>query len=50
MSDSEYYRKAIGFHDYLQARDYFFFTDFFRQRFENRAKKNIARYLAHITD
>ena len=50
LSDEEYYQKAIGFHDYLQARDGFYHTEFFAARFEIPAKQNIARYLAHIND
>lgn len=48
LSDTEFYQKAIGFHDYLQARERFFQTDFFAERFESRARKNIARYIEHV--
>ena len=50
LSDAEFYNKAIGFHDYLQARERFYQTDFFATRFEDRARQNIARYLEHISD
>ena len=49
LSDAEFYRKAIGFHDYLQARERFFQTDFFAERFESQARKNIARYIEHVS-
>ena len=49
LSDAEFYSKAIGFHDYLQARERFYQTDFFASRFEDRARQNIARYLEHIS-
>lgn len=48
LDDEAYYRKAKNFHDSLLARDRFYYTAFFAERLESRARDNIRRYLARI--
>ncbi len=46
--DEDYYRGQFGFQRALLAREQFFRTEFFRQRFESRARDNLARYFEHL--
>ena len=46
--DETYYRSQCGFQRGLLAREQFFLTEFFRQRFETRARENLARYFEHL--
>lgn len=48
LDDAEFFCKARGFHISLLARDRFYYTDFFAERLESRARDNIKRYLARI--
>lgn len=45
MNDEEFYPTQKKFLESLVARKYFCFTEFFRTRHEENARKNIARYL-----
>ena len=49
LSDTDYYSRALGFHDWLRSRERFVQTDFFAARYEEQARRNIARYLEHIS-
>ena len=48
LSDAEYHRNQGDFQSRLLARPRFFLTDFFFERYENRARENLARYFALI--
>jgi predicted metal-dependent HD superfamily phosphohydrolase len=45
LDDAEYHRNARAFHHNLRSRERFFHTDFFAERFEARAHRNIERYI-----
>jgi predicted metal-dependent HD superfamily phosphohydrolase len=45
LSDEEFYPRQREFLAALMARDHFCFTHFFRARHEQRARRNISRYL-----
>lgn len=48
LGDAEYYRKQTGFQTCLLARERFFQTDFFAERYEQQARDNLARFFAQI--
>ena len=48
LDDAEYYRKQTGFQQALLARDRFFRSDFFAERYEQPARDNLAKYFAEI--
>ena len=48
LGDSDYYQKSTDFQNFLLARDRFFRTDFFAERFETRARENLAKYFAEL--
>lgn len=48
LSDAEYYEKSTGFQNCLLARDRFFRTDFFAERYETRARENLAKYFDEL--
>ena len=48
LSDTEYYEKSTGFQNCLLARDRFFRSDFFAQRYETRARENLAKYFDQL--
>ena len=48
LSDADYYRNQGFFQTRLLERPRFFLTDFFFERYENRARENLARYFALI--
>ena len=48
LDDETYFQKARNFHDSLLARERFYYTDFFAERLEDRARDNIRRYLELI--
>jgi len=50
LDDAEFHDKARGFHQSLLARERFYYSDYFAERLETRAHRNIERYLAHIDD
>ncbi len=47
-SDSDYYSSQIAFQKSLLARERFYYTDFFHQQFETRARDNLARYFEQV--
>ena len=48
LGDAEYYEKSTGFQNCLLARDRFFRTDFFAERYETRARENLAKYFDEL--
>ncbi len=44
--DAQYYKGQVAFLSMLERRPVFFLTDFFRSRYEAKAKENIRRLLA----
>ncbi|MBT8437436.1 MAG: hypothetical protein KJP11_08700 [Gammaproteobacteria bacterium] len=48
LSDTEYYFNQGNFQNYLLGRERFYLSDFFRQRYESRARENLARYFERI--
>ena len=48
VSDEDFYRNQGDFQKLLLARERFFHSKFFQQRFEQRARANLARYVDHI--
>jgi predicted metal-dependent HD superfamily phosphohydrolase len=48
LSDQRFYPNQIGFLRSLLARPAFFFTDFFRARYEATARENIDRHLQEL--
>jgi predicted metal-dependent HD superfamily phosphohydrolase len=48
LDDETYFQKARSFHDSLLARERIYYTDFFAERLEDRARGNIRRYLVLI--
>jgi predicted metal-dependent HD superfamily phosphohydrolase len=44
LDDAEYHRKQGEFRSCLLARPHFYQTDFFRQRYEQQARDNLAKY------
>ena len=48
LSDTDYYRKLVEFHSGLLARPRFFLSDFFFQRYEQKARANVSRYLDQV--
>lgn len=48
LSDQRFYPNQIGFLRSLLARPAFFFTDFFRARYEKTARENIGRHLQEL--
>jgi predicted metal-dependent HD superfamily phosphohydrolase len=45
LSDAEFFPGQRAFLESLMSREYFYFTEFFRSRIEDRARSNIERYL-----
>ena len=50
LSDRDYYRNQAKFHSSLLARPRFYLSDFFYQRFEQKARANVSRYLEQIRE
>ena len=50
LSDEEFYSAQKQFLEALVARKHFCFTKFFRERHEETARENIARYLKKLED
>lgn len=50
LSDEEFYPKQRNFLESLLHREHFCYTAFFRARHENRARRNIRRYLNELTE
>ncbi len=50
VSDEDFYRNQGDFQKLLLARERFFHSTFFQQRFEQRARANLARYFEHLGD
>ncbi len=48
VSDEDFYRNQGDFQKLLLARERFYHSEFFQQRFEQRARANLARYFDHI--
>ena len=48
LDDAAYHQKARAFHHSLRSRERFFYTDFFAERLEARAHRNIERYIERI--
>ena len=48
LSDEQFYPNQIGFLRSLIARPTFFFTDFFRARYEVTARENIGRHVEEL--
>lgn len=48
LSDQRFYPNQIGFLRSLIARPTFFFTDFFRARYEVTARENIGRHIEEL--
>ena len=48
VSDAEFYPRQKKFLESLAARPVFYFTDFFRERLEVRARRNIERLCARL--
>ncbi|MCB1777062.1 MAG: hypothetical protein KDI50_06475 [Candidatus Competibacteraceae bacterium] len=48
ISDDVYYSGLIKFLQMLQERPTFFFTDFFQERYERAARKNIKRLITSL--
>ena len=49
LSDADYFRKQGAFRACLLARPHFFKTDFFRQRYEQQARDNLAKYFDQLS-
>ncbi len=50
LSDSDYHRRQGNFRKSLLARECFFYTDYFYQRYETQARENIERYFEHMPE
>ena len=50
LSDETYHLNQTGFQRSLLARPRFFLSDLFYERFENRARSNLARYFEYLRD
>lgn len=50
VKEAEHYRKAKEFQAALLARDRFFFSDFFHDRLEARARKNLKDYFEYLNE
>ncbi len=48
LPDDEFFLRHVNFLKSLLERSTFFFTDFFRSRYENAARDNIGRYLESL--
>lgn len=48
LPDKEFYPGQLEFLQALLERPIFFFTDFFRSRYENVARQNITRYIEEL--
>ncbi len=48
VSDEDFYRNQGDFQKLLLARERFFHSRFFQQRFEQRARANLSRYFDHL--
>lgn len=48
LGDTDYYQNQIKFHSSLLARPRFFLSDYFFQRYEQKARDNVSRYLEKI--
>ena len=48
VSDEDFYRNQGDFQKLLLARERFFHSRFFQERFEQRARANLARYFDHL--
>ena len=48
LSDEVFYAKQRKFLTTLLSREHFYFTAFFRERHEQRARDNVSRYLASL--
>ena len=49
LSDADYFRKQGEFRSCLLARPRFYQTDFFRQRYEQQARDNLAKYFEQLS-
>lgn len=50
LSDAEFFPGQRAFLESLVSRDHFYFTDFFRSRIEDTARKNIKRHLKSLRE
>ncbi len=50
LSDAEFYPGQLAFLESLVSREHFYFTEFFRSRIEETARKNINRHLQILHD
>ncbi len=48
LTDKEFYNKQIKFQKSLLKRNRFYFSDYFFERFEKTARKNLLRYLQSL--
>ena len=48
LSDADYYQKQGAFRSCLLARPRFYQTDFFRQRYEQQSRDNLAKYFDQL--
>ena len=48
LSDADYQLNQTGFQRMLLARPRFFLSDFFFERYEQQARKNLARYFEYL--
>ena len=49
LSDEEFFPGQRAFLESLVNREHFYFTEFFRSRIEDTARRNIERYLKNLT-
>ena len=50
LSDAEFFPGQRAFLESLVKREHFYFTDFFRSRIEETARRNINRYLKNLRE
>ena len=50
LSDAEFFPGQRAFLESLLGREHFYFTDFFRSRFEDTARSNIRRHLESLRE
>jgi predicted metal-dependent HD superfamily phosphohydrolase len=50
LSDTEFFPGQRAFLESLVNRDHFYFTEFFRSRIEETARRNIRRHLGYLRD
>jgi predicted metal-dependent HD superfamily phosphohydrolase len=48
LSDADFFLGQRAFLESLVSREHFYFTDFFRSRFEETARSNINRHLENL--